>query len=233
MEGWATQFDVTECFQALEDVNGTISIPDLRTIYLGLGFLPTRFATITNLTNELNLVRKEQYQEQQQHHHQHREESVASSRAASSHNHTAKQQLTPQLVIADSNGRVTLEQTLHLLSRHHRKNRQEELRAVFGQCWDVNNVGYIDADQVRTVANRQLTGGEQEWTLAQAERLLRYTSIVATGKTKTTAEATIFQEAGRSADPQQKPTQLSFAEFERIFAVPPPPTANNQVKNIK
>ena len=53
----ATTFDVTESFQALEDVNGTISIPDLQTIYLGLGFLPTRFATLTNLTKDLWALR--------------------------------------------------------------------------------------------------------------------------------------------------------------------------------
>ena len=51
---WATQFDVTESFQALEDVDETISVQDLQTIYLGLGFLPTRFATVENLTRAVH-----------------------------------------------------------------------------------------------------------------------------------------------------------------------------------
>mmetsp|Transcript_14966 Transcript_14966/g.19596 ORF Transcript_14966/g.19596 Transcript_14966/m.19596 type:complete len:162 (+) Transcript_14966:28-513(+) len=45
--------DVIESFQILDvEGIGTILLEDLQTIYLGLGFLPTRFATLENFERE-------------------------------------------------------------------------------------------------------------------------------------------------------------------------------------
>ena len=121
------------------------------------------------------------------------------------------------------------------LQQHRRKNREQELRTTFDQCWNKNNSynddnhnnnnkggnnkevviveQYMDAKKIIAAARRYL---DEDWTEAQSNRLLRYTEL-------SLSASVLVAEAEAAKETTDPPPRLTCEQFVHIFDVPQPP----------
>jgi Ca2+-binding EF-hand superfamily protein len=144
------EYDVRECFTILdEDCQGSISVQDLQTIYLGLGFFlpePSHFSTAA-ATRRYRMTCEELTSRHYRH-------------FADSHGNHHQHQQQPQ----QQQQRLSLPVVLEILS-HYSRNRPEHLHHSF-QLLDRHNQGFVSVESLQQLAVAAASGDGADETKA-------------------------------------------------------------------